>query len=212
MKNLLILALVYLSFNAFSQEKIALFNGKNLDGWKMILQDQSVDPSTIFKAEDGVIKISGASNGYLRTKKVYTNYKLHVEWRWPKNPTNSGVLLHVNGYDFWPNAIESQLQNQHAGDVVLIGYGVSGNLGDSAYINTDKRYTVLPKNKDGIEKPAGEWNSYDITCNEDELTIYVNGTLQNEGKQLSLTSGSIGLQSECSPIEFRNVYLEPIDN
>ncbi|MFA9388625.1 MAG: DUF1080 domain-containing protein [Prolixibacteraceae bacterium] len=207
MKNLTIVLLFLLSLSTVAQDKISLFNGKNLDGWKMIVEDQSIAPASIFKAEDGVIKVSGVTNGYLRTKEVYTNYQLHLEWRWTEKPSNSGVLLHVNGYDFWPNAIESQLQDQHAGDIVLIGYGVSGIVRDSSYINTNKRFTIVPKLNDGIEKPAGEWNSYDITCNEDQVTIFVNGVLQNEGKKLSLTGGSIGLQSEGSPIEFRNIKI-----
>lgn len=210
MKNLTIILLLFASMHVFAQDRVELFNGKNLDGWKMIVQDQTVDPTSIFKAKDGVIKISGTTNGYLRTEKVFTNYQLHVEWRWPENPTNSGVFLHANGYDFWPNAIESQLQNQNAGDIVLIGYGVSALISDSTYINSEKRFAVLPKLKESSEKPAGEWNSYDITCDEDMITIYVNGVLQNSAKKLSLTSGSIGLQSEGSLIEFRNIYIEPI--
>jgi len=39
----------------------------------------------------------------------------------------------------------------------------------------------------------------------------VNGVLQNEGTDASVTSGWICLQSEGSPIEFRNIYLQPLD-
>ncbi|MBN2805413.1 MAG: DUF1080 domain-containing protein [Prolixibacteraceae bacterium] len=185
-----------------------LFNGQNLDNWEMIAADETIDPQSLFKVEDGVIKVAGSSNGYLRTREVFNNYQLHLEWRWTEKPTNSGVLLHVNGYDFWPNAIEAQLQHEHAGDVVFIGNGISGTIADSTYTNKERRFTIVPKYTEGIEKPAGEWNSYDIICERDKISIYVNGTLQNEAKNLSLTGGAIGLQSEGSPIEFRNVYLE----
>jgi len=210
MKNIITLLFLALSISV-SAQKIELFNGKNLDNWELIVADEKVNPESIFSVSNGVINVTGSTNGYLRTKEVYNNYQLHVEWRWTEKPTNSGVLLHVNGYSFWPNAIEAQLQDQHAGDIVLIGFGGSGIIGDSTYFNKEKRFTIVPKYHEGIEKKAGEWNSYDITCNKDEVTIYVNDTLQNEGKKLSLTGGAIGLQSEGSPIEFRNIYIKQME-
>lgn len=212
MKTILINLMVFFTVVAFAQEKKDLFNGKNLDGWKMIMSDDSVEPSSVFTAENGVIKISGTSNAYLRTEKVFTNYQLHLEWRWAEKPTNSGVLLHVNGYEFWPNCIEAQLQHPNAGDIVLIGYGTAGIISDSSYINLEKRFTILPKYEESSEFEAGKWNSYDIVCNEDNVSISVNGVLQNEAKKLSHTGGSIGLQSEGSPIEFRNIHLTEIEN
>ena len=44
------------------------------------------------------------------------------------------------------------------------------------------------------------------------LKLTVNGVLQNEGTDATPSSGPICLQSEGSPIEFRNIYLEPVDN
>lgn len=210
-KLLLITVLLWFVSACQKSEPLQLFNGKDLSNWEMISSDESTDPQSMFKVEDGVIKVSGTPNGYLRTRDVFNNYHLHVEWRWTEKPTNSGVLLHVNGYDFWPNAVEAQLMDQHAGDVVLIGYGISGTMADSTYTNKEKRFTIVPKYNEGIEKPAGEWNTYDLTCERDELTIYVNGTLQNVAKNLSLTGGAIGLQSEGSPIEFRNITLKQLD-
>ena len=60
------------------------------------------------------------------------------------------------------------------------------------------------------EKPAGEWNTYDIVCDGDSVELTVNGLLQNEGAGANPSSGPICLQSEGSPIQFRNVYLEPL--
>ena len=191
-------------------KKIKLFNGKNFKGWELVVKDNAAPVDDVFTVEDGVIKVCGEPQGYIRTEEVYTNYKLHVEWRWTEKPTNSGVLLHVNGYDHWPNCIEAQLKSGNAGDIVLIGYGTTGAVKDSTYINAHERYTVIDKYKASSEKPAGEWNSYDITCNRDNMVLYVNGILQNEGSKLSHTGGSIALQSEGSPIEFRNIFLEKI--
>lgn len=203
------LAVLFLLAACNQKNTVCLFNGNNLDNWEMIAADENIDPQSLFKVEDGVIKIAGTTNGYLRSKAVFSNYELNLEWRWTENPTNSGVLLHVNGYDFWPNAVEAQLMDQHAGDIVLIGYGVSGLIKDSTFINLEKRFTIVPHLIDGIEKPAGEWNHYRIVCDRDMVTVEVNGILMNEAKSLSLTAGAIGLQSEGSPIEFRNITIKP---
>ena len=101
----------------------------------------------------------------------------------------------------WPLAIECQLQNQNAGDVVLIGEG-------SGITPEVSRYKVLPKFEEVSENPAGEWNSYDITSQDGNLEVIVNGVLQHTGSDMILTEGNILLQSEGSPMQFRNVYLE----
>ncbi len=74
--------------------------------------------------------------------------------------------------------------------------------------NPEKPNIVVPKFESGSEKPSGEWNSVDILCTEKNLEIRVNGVLQNKGSNMPLTSGSICLQSEGGPMQFRNVYVE----
>ena len=61
------------------------------------------------------------------------------------------------------------------------------------------------------EKPPGQWNTYEISCKADTIRCYVNGVLQNEGTGATDTAGWICLQSEGGPIEFRNIYIEPLD-
>ncbi len=187
-----------------------LFNGKNLKGWSIVVSEPGVNPDSVFMVKDKVIYTTGKPKAYLRTNEVYNNYQLHVEWRWVEKPSNSGVLVHSNGYDFWPNAIEAQLQTEKAGDIVFIGYGTSGKIKDETYINTDKRFKIVGKFEKHSEKKPGEWNSYDITCDEDNIELMVNGVLQNKASRLSLTGGAILLQSEGAPIEFRNIYLKKL--
>lgn len=206
--NILLFVLAGFLLSSCENSKTILFNGKNLNGWEIILNDDSAKPENVFFAEDGVIKSTGVPHGYLRTIEVYANYKLHLEWRWTAEPTNSGVLVHANGYQFWPVSIEAQLMNQNAGDIIFIGKGMGGTVGDSTFFNTEKRFSRAEKFLESNEKEPGAWNSYDIICDRDKITIYVNGELQNEAENMTLSGGSIALQSEGSPIEFRNIYLE----
>ncbi len=187
-----------------------LFNGRDFAGWKLHVDDPNVNVGDIWSVRDGVVHCVGKPNGYMRTQKTYRDYRLHVEWRWAAEPTNSGVLLHASGQDqVWPRCIEAQLKSGSAGDFVLIRYTgitVDGKvLGDPG-----KMFVSVPKKQASSEKPAGQWNSYDIDCRDDEIRLYVNEVLQNEGVMASDRCGWICLQSEGSPIEFRNIYIEPV--
>ena len=212
-KTLLALSLVVLTISCGSDTKIELFNGEDLSNWNTYISEPDLDPESIFWVEDGVINTTGVPHAYIRTKEIYSDYKLHVEWRWTAEPTNSGVLLHVQGEDLiWPLCIEAQLMNEKAGDIVLIGEGSGITIGDEVHLVEagESRYDVRPKIEAVSEKPAGEWNSYDITSKGGELELIVNGVVQNIGSDMTLTSGNIALQSEGSAMQFRNIYLEKL--
>jgi hypothetical protein len=197
-----------------SDHKVLLFNGKDLDNWdKVVFEDADVDD--VFQVEDGLIKVLGVPNGYMVTRDSYSDYQLHVEWRWAEEPSNSGVLLHVQETNLqeFPLCIEAQLMNSNAGDIVMIGQGAGVSVGDSTYLVSPggSRFKVARKFGETSEKPAGEWNAYEITCRGDQIELKVNGVLQNKATGSTLESGQIALQSEGSPIEFRNVYLIPLN-
>jgi hypothetical protein len=207
----LFLSLFLLASNP--DKKVMLFNGKDLENWNIFVGTPGVEPGDVFWVEDGLIQTSGIPNGYIQTRESYRNYKLHVEWRWSGEPTNSGVLLHKQGEDMiWPQAIECQLMHEHAGDIVLIGEGSGITVKDSTYLITpgEGRFKIIGKSEEMSENPPGEWNSYDITSREATIEVVVNGVLQNSGTGMTLSEGRILLQSEGSPVQFRNIYLEPL--
>lgn len=211
LKTLAFLGIMITSVACSTDSKVVLFNGENLDNWTIFVSSSEVEAKELFYVEDGLINTIGKPHGYIRTKERYSNYKLHVEWRWTGEPTNSGVLLHVNGEDMiWPLAIECQLMHEKAGDLVLIGKGSGITVKETAHLveSEENRYKVLPKFEAVSENPAGEWNSYDITSLDGSLEVKVNGVLQQTGSDMTLTEGNILLQSEGSPMQFRNVYLE----
>lgn len=192
-------------------KQVALFNGEDFSGWTRFVADPNTDVNDLWQIRSGVLYCAGKPNGYIRTQDRYKNYHLHVEWRWPETPTNSGVLLHANGADeVWPACIECQLKAGSAGDLVLInGTGIS--VDGVSQKNSARRFVVIEKKSPTSELPAGQWNSYDIYCKGDSIRCLVNGALQNEGTDTSVASGRICLQSEGSPIEFRNIYLQPLE-
>ncbi len=185
-------------------ETITLWNGEDFSNWDFFLEDSTVSPGDIWSVNNGVIVCSGAVNGYMSTVQRYANYRLHVEWRWPEEAGNSGVFLHMREPDqVWPESIECQLRSGSAGDLVAFA-GVDFDE------RVDKSSIVVPKMAESSEKLIGEWNSYDIICNGDSVRVQVNGVLQNVASGATISQGKICLQSEGAPVEFRNVYLEPL--
>jgi hypothetical protein len=203
--------LVSLTLSGFSQKKEKLFNGKNLDGWSIYVADQKISPENFFYVKDGVIETPGVPMGYLRTKKEYENYRLHVEWRYPEKPTNSGVFIHTVGPDkIWPRHYQCQLKHLSAGDFIIQDEGLSATVRDTVYVSTAKIKPIAPKLKASSENKPGEWNSYDIVCKGNTVEVKVNGVLQNYATNCSETKGGIGLQAEGSKIQFRNIRIEKI--
>jgi hypothetical protein len=178
-----------------------LFNGKDLNNWTFTLKDPSVDPKSVFTIKEGVIHISGNPFGYMRTREQYGNYKLHVEWRYPVELSNSGVFIHAQMPDtIWPRCVECQLKAGSAGDFVCMA-------GSDMNERTDKTKMFVPKKNSSSEKPVGEWNTMEVICMGNTIEVYVNGTMQNKATGVNISMGSICLQSEGKDIEFRNVFL-----
>ncbi len=182
-------------------DRIMLFNGKDLKNWVFKLQDPSVDPATVFTVGNEVIRISGSPFGYMRTKNIYSDYQLHVEWRWPGEASNSGVFVQAQEPDtIWPKCIECQLKAGDAGDFVCMN-------GADMNERTDKSKMIVSKFVDSSEKPDGEWNKLKVICKGNIIEVYVNGVLQNRATNVTVNKGHICLQSEGKEVEFRNVYL-----
>ena len=187
--------------------KVVLFDG-TFNNWTFILKDSLVAPETVFTViDDTIINVKGDPFGFMRTKEVYSNYTLHVEYRYPYEMTNSGIFVHVQDQDkVWPVCIENQLSAGKNGDFVLMN-GASLAEADSTKVASGAQFVVVTKIAESVEKGVGEWNVMEITCSGSDITTYINGVLMNKGTEASLTSGHIALQSEGKDIQFKNVYL-----
>jgi hypothetical protein len=212
LSSVLIAALsVIVSMPVKAQQTINLFNGSDLAGWGFVLRDDSKKPEEVFKVQNGVIHITGSPFGYMYTLNKYDNYRLHVEWRWPQEATNSGIFLYVQSDNkVWPNAVECQLAAGNAGDFVLLA---GSDLAEFVTKPGETRpaFPVVKKKNASSEMAVGEWNNAVIICEKGSITIYINGVLQNKGTNSLHKTGHIALQSEGKDIQFRNVRLTPIE-
>lgn len=195
---------------------VALFNGRDLTGWRSYLANHHLSTADVWSVQDGVIVCQGEPLGYLHTDRDYANFKLVVEWRWApgKEPGNSGILMRINGEPRpLPRCIESQLKSGSAGD--LYAFHEMGLGGDSERVQTIKDH-ALGGNLSGLARLAtnevapGEWNRAEITVSGGNIVVLVNGVKVNEAAGAEILAGPIGLQSEGGEIHFRRVELTPL--
>ncbi|VTR97643.1 3-keto-disaccharide hydrolase [Tuwongella immobilis] len=197
-----------------AEKPIALFNGKDLTGWRTYPDPKlklAKVPENFVQIRDGVMILPGETMGAIETIDEYSNYTLRLEYRWGEKITksrNSGILLHVSGPDaVWPRSIEAQVAAGKAGDLWAVsGYQLEGELSRKDP-KTGRRYF---RSENDIEKPIGEWNVYEITCKNQTITLTVNGKLVNQATKLESNRGKILLQSEGAEIHFRNIQLTPL--
>ena len=136
--SLVLLLTVSWDVSAQKKKKIALFNGKNLDGWYTYLRTtgKNSDPKGVFKVEKGNIVISGEEYGCITTNEEYENYKLTVEWKWGEKTfaprvdraRDNGILIHSQGADgayggVWMYSIECQIIEGGTGDFLVVADG-----------------------------------------------------------------------------------------
>jgi hypothetical protein len=81
---------------------VPLFNGTDFTGLYDYVSNTGkvdVNTQTTFKAEAGIIKVSGTPGGYLGTLRQYSHYHVRVEYQWPVGTlpnANSGLLIHLD--------------------------------------------------------------------------------------------------------------------
>ncbi|MDO1448652.1 DUF1080 domain-containing protein [Rhodocytophaga aerolata] len=167
---------------------ITLFNGKNLDGWHAQGENQ-------WQAVDGILR-SPKSGSNLITDQSFTDFKLHIEFRYPKG-SNSGVYLRGR----YEVQIADSTTTQPSNDLFA---GVYGFIAPSEMVN----------------KQPGEWQTFDITLVGRMVTVEANGKMVICNREIpGITGGALNskegnpgpllLQGDHGPIEYRNIVLTP---
>jgi hypothetical protein len=93
------------------------------------------------------------------------------------------------------------------------GDGNGGFLfGETPTADGKKKFFSLAKLvKDGRVKPAGEWNTMEISARGSTLSLWVNGAVTCEFKDCGATTGRLGMEGEGYLIEFRNLKLKTLE-
>lgn len=170
-----------------------------------------------FIVREGMLVSLGTPMGHLITLSEFENYILEVEYRFPGEPGNCGVLVHASTprvlYNMFPKSIEIQMMHENAGDFWCIGENIEvpemekrrGPKEDWGVIEgKERRIRNLTVDS---EKPLGEWNTMKIECHQDEITVWINGDLVNKGYNATARKGKIAIQAEGAEVEFRKIIL-----
>jgi hypothetical protein len=168
---------------------IRLLNRNDLGGW------QPMGSANQWVVSNGVLS-SPRSGVNLRTSRTFGDFKLHIEFRYPKG-SNSGVYLRGRH--------ELQIEDDY-------GRGPDSHRFSGVY------GFIAPS--EVVARPAGEWQTYDITLVGRMLTVVANGktVISNQeipgitGGALDSNEGEPGplyLQGDHGPVEFRNIILTP---
>ena len=203
-------ALALFTFASCTASADNLFNGRDLTGWEFDTTP-AVDISTVCQIlPDGVIAVTGLPVGFIATTASYENYRLHVEWRWNGKPGNSGVLVHISPGTkdrAWPVSIQLQTKNKFVGDLLPMA---GATFAEPLTTSPGAATPIKARTGADSEKPAGEWNSYDVICQGDSIEVTVNGVLQNKITKVTPHAGRIGFQFESTPFEIRHLTITPL--
>ena len=156
------------------------------------------DPAS-WKAEGGVFQCNGTPNGYLCTRKSYSNYVLTLEFRYPEQAGNSGVFHYISGeHKVWPACVEVQGLYQRLAQIFPLG-GAEGPRSDG-----DEEARTRAR------KPHTEWNHLKITSQDGVIGAKLNGVFIGQSGPYPVRQGPIGLQSEGAPVHFRNIEIREL--
>jgi hypothetical protein len=232
----ILLVLIGFSFaisNAFSQEiNRACINGQE-PGWTALgeqdFRDVNGDKDT-WTWENGLLKCTGEPIGVLRSAQKYTHFELVLHWRHLKSGGNSGVFVWVSDEaltDLPPDklpkqGIEVQILDHGFTEKYEKRTGKKGDWftthGDVFPVGKSKLDPFPPTSPNGsrsfprknLSKGAGQWNHYYVRCINGEVRLWVNGQEVSGGTNAQPRSGYFCLESEGSPIEFKNLRIREL--
>ncbi|MEE2941021.1 MAG: DUF1080 domain-containing protein, partial [Planctomycetota bacterium] len=198
--------------------------GETLEGWftDVPAADDDDGVPASFEVRDGMLVSLGTPRGHLITHGAYADYRLEVEYRWPGDTGNCGVLVHASAlrdlYGMFPRSIEVQMHHGNAGDFWCIGEDIvvddmierRGPEEEWGVVEGKRRR--IENLTDGSENEPGEWNTLVIECEGRVIRVWVNGDKVNEGRECTADSGSIAIQAEGAEVEFRRLELSPLES
>jgi len=170
-------------------EWVSLFDGKDLDQWYIIGDGD-------WKLENGLVMADrkiGKENGYLVTKKKYSNFQLKVEF-WVSSNANSGIFIRCKD--------GKSIADSKCYEINIYDQRPDTYFGTGAITNFAGVSPAL--------KVGGKWNTYEITADGPDLTVMLNGVKTVELKNKKYKSGPIALQYGKGVVKFRKVEIREL--
>ena len=148
-----------------------------------------------FTVEDGILK-HDKGHGWLRSDKEYSNFEVHLEFRFLKEKQDGGLFLRsgIEGKDWPDHKYEVQIENTKRMATIF-------NAKNDLNVELTKK----------VLKPTGEWNTYDVKAAGPTIEVRLNGELVSTTQNATtLKKGYIGLQAEDGAQEYRNFKIKEL--
>ena len=175
--KLLVLCLFY-SLLTTAQNKVSLFNGKDLSGWKINGTEKWFVDNGDLVCESGPDK----QYGYLSTNKTYKNFELTLEFKQEANG-NSGVFFRssIDGVKISGWQCEVAPINHHTGGI---------------YESYGRGWLIQPDSTKEKYLKTGKWNKLKLRVVGDEVTTWLNGhqMIYIKDEKIGAGNGFIALQ------------------
>ncbi|AGA29796.1 3-keto-disaccharide hydrolase [Singulisphaera acidiphila] len=182
--------------------------GTELKGWTRspIPPDGKLDADSQWKFDPrtGILTCEGTGgHDWVRWDRELSDFIYHVEWRF--TPVTSGKKAYNSGI-YARNSADAKIWHQAQTGDAKGGYifGETPVHGKIARVNFSKQV------RDSRVKPAGEWNTFEITCKGKDMSLWVNGAVTLDWHDCEVPTGFVGLEAERYRIEFRHVKLKPL--
>ena len=217
----------------------ALFNGKDLDGWKGLAHKNANTRRSMSDKErtaaqtaadevmqehwtvtDGILTYDGKGQS-LCTNKDYGDFDLYLEWKIPPG-ADSGIYLRgtpqVQIWDPWDPRTKDEGTLPPTSEAWVSAYNNGRNLGSGGLWN-NRRWRNSPLTR--ADNPPGEWNQFLIRMVGDKVTIWLNDKLivdrvklenywDKTGKIPLPRADQIELQHHGSALYFRNLFIREL--
>jgi 3-keto-disaccharide hydrolase len=173
----------------------SIFNGKNLDGWKMVGEGKFV-----IAESEAALQSEGGMGLLWYSENKYKNFILKLEWKSSDGSDNSGVFVRFPDPDGIPN------------NAVREGYEIQ--IDDNAYEpihQTGAIYNFVAPSE-MVSKLPGQWNTMEIQIVDQSYVVIINEQRVTEFTGNRMTEGHIGLQAhdDKSKVSFRNIMVKEI--
>jgi hypothetical protein len=207
-----ILALAMLFSCEQAPEWTDITPGPGLEGWTIVPIPPDAElaetPQWSVNSQTGIVRCDGTgSHDWLRYDTELEDFVFHVEWKFEKLEEdakyNSGVYVR-NSKD---GKVWHQAQMGDGSGGFLFGNSLVG--GKMARVNTKEQLDKLASNP---VKPAGEWNTFELTCQGNEISLMVNGKQTTIWPNLEVRKGYLGLEAEGYAVQFRNLKMRSLEH
>jgi hypothetical protein len=197
MKYFSLLIFAFAAFTAVAQKEQTLFNGKNLDGWKIHGTEKWYAENGELVCETGPDK----QYGYLATDKTFKDFELTVEFKQESNG-NSGVFFH--------SSLEGTKITGWQAEVAPLDHHTGG-----IYESYGRGWLIKPDaEKEKVLKP-GEWNTMKVLVKGDEVTTWLNGVqmISLKDEKIGSRTGQIALQiheGDDVKVRWKNIKIKEL--